>query len=101
MTAQSIEALMQCQTALIAALDAGDVAEIERATQEMGSAVEALRADDGRVGSNSLPSLDHAMRQNQAARIRVNYLSEFNRQKIDRLSEIRGADPALTYRKYR
>jgi hypothetical protein len=37
--------------------------------------------------------LDHALRQAKAARIRVNILSDWTRQRIDQLSEIRSGAP--------
>ncbi|MGB5077751.1 MAG: hypothetical protein WBO17_09755 [Sphingorhabdus sp.] len=90
MSAQALEQLIESQAALIAALDSGDVAAIELATQQMASAVETVRHQDAWHEQSTLGHLDHAMKQSQAARIRVNYLSEWTRQKIDHLGEIRG-----------
>jgi hypothetical protein len=90
MTASAIELLIEAQSDLIAALDSGNVAAIEDSTQAMAAAVEKVRAQDAWRDTADLPKLDYAMKQSQAARMRINYLSDWTRQKIDRLFEIRG-----------
>lgn len=90
MTASAIELLIEAQSDLIAALDSGNVAAIENSTQAMAAAVEKVRAQDAWRDTADLPKLDYAMKQSQAARMRINYLSDWTRQKIDRLFEIRG-----------
>jgi hypothetical protein len=100
MSAQSIETLIDRQAALIAALDSGDISAIELATQEMASAVEAVRAQDVWHDRSALDHLNHAMKQTHAARIRVNYLSEWTRQKIDQFAELRGVKMLSSHSKY-
>ncbi len=90
MSATAVKLLIDAQNALIAALDDGDVAAIETATQQMAQAVEGVRTQDAWHDPSAVEDLNHAMKQTQAARIRVNYLSDWTRQKIDRFSEIRG-----------
>lgn len=90
MTASAIELLIDAQSDLIAALDSGNVAAIENSTQAMAAAVKKVRAQDAWRDTADLPKLDYAMKQSQAARMRINYLSDWTRQKIDRLFEIRG-----------
>lgn len=90
MTASAIELLIEAQVDLITALDSGNVAAIERCTQAMAEAIEKVRGQDAWRDTADLPKLDYAMKQSQAARMRVNYLSDWTRQKIDRLFEIRG-----------
>lgn len=82
--------LIECQSELIAALDSGDIVAIETATQAMAAAVESVRAQDAWHEPSALEQLNYAMKQTQAARIRVNYLADWTRQKIDRFSELRG-----------
>lgn len=94
MTASAIELLIEAQSDLIAALDSGNVAAIENSTQAMAAAVEKVRAQDAWRDTADLPKLDYAMKQSQAARMRINYLSDWTRQKIDRLFEIRGGTRA-------
>lgn len=89
-----IEAVIDCQQRLIAALDAQDVDAIEYATSALQIAVERLRLQ--RTSTNA-GQISHALNQSDAARIRVKYLSAWNRQKIDRLQEYRGQSSAMTY----
>lgn len=100
MSATAIKLLIDAQNALIAALDSGDVAAIENATRHMATAVEDVRAQDAWHDPGAIEDLNHAMMQTQAARIRVNYLSDWTRQKIDRFSEIRGGMRATKYMIY-
>lgn len=89
MTTEPLETVIACQASLIAALDGGDASAIETATIDLSQAVELLRrAGDGQTADPA--RFDHAMRQSQAARIRINCLAEWNCQKIDRLEQLRG-----------
>lgn len=90
-----LEEVISRQEQLILALDARDPAAIETATVELADALRALGAE-GAVYGTAPQRVDHALRQAQAARIRVNVLSDWTRQRIDRLSEIRSGS-ALTY----
>lgn len=96
MSDADIEQVIDAQAALIAALDAGDVAAIEQATASLsqllsgasrGGAVVAVRA--GRI--------DHALKQTEAARTRVNFLADRTRQRLDRLAQRRGGQRPPTY----
>lgn len=89
-----IDAVIECQQRLIAALDAQDVDAIEYATSALQTAVEQLPLQ--RASANT-GQISHALKQSDAARIRVKYLSAWNRQKIDRLQEYRGQASAMTY----
>jgi predicted ATPase len=100
MSVQAIEVLIERQTALIAALDSGDISAIEFATQDLASAVETVRAQDAWHDRSALDHLNYAMKQTHAARIRVNYLSEWTRQKIDQFAELRGVKMSSNNCKY-
>lgn len=100
MTSQAIDMLIERQAALIAALDIGDVSAIELATQEMASAVETVRAQDVWHEHSALDRVGYAMKQTHAARIRVNYLSGWTRQKIDQLADLRGQKVNTTPSRY-
>jgi len=92
----SLEHVIACQGQLIDALDARDASAIELATVELADALGALGANGAIYGVD--PSrVDHAIRQAQATRIRVNVLSDWTRQRIDRLAEIRsGSKPTYS-----
>ena len=95
--ARSLEHVIDCQQRLIEALDARDAAALEDATLELANALGALNAN-GAVYDVEPTRLGFAMKQAQAARIRVNVLSDWTRQRIDRLAEVRSG-PSATYGK--
>jgi hypothetical protein len=97
-TITAIDTLIAAQSALIAALDAHDAGQIERATQMLATAVVAARNHD--VWHDSAATKDaihYAMKQSEAARIRVNSLSDWTRQRIDRIADLRGMPAKNTY----
>ncbi len=72
---RALQNLIACQTALIRALDAGDVCAMETATSLVARALEQVRShlvetQEDRRG------LDLALRQAEAARKRVNFLTD-------------------------
>ncbi len=96
MTAADIENVIAGQAALIAALDAGDVVGIETTTASLSRLLASAKG--GETGSGVIPGrVDHALKQADAARTRVNYLADRTRQRIDRLAERRGLARPATY----
>lgn len=93
-----LERVISCQERLIDALDRRDVAAVETATADLEVAVDRLTAI-GAIHARDGSDIDFALRQSNAARIRVNLLADWTRHRIDRLSEIRG-QRALTYGKH-
>ena len=90
---QSLDLVIECQEKLIAAIDRCDAAAIEAATTELSSALSVLR-EQGAVRDGDRERVEHAMKQAEASRVRVNVLSHWTRQRIDRLEEIRrGTSP--------
>jgi hypothetical protein len=89
-----IDNLIACQNDLIAALDARDADAVVAATHALSAALDALSVTDAMVDQELLA---HGMKQAEAARIRVKYLTAWNRQKIDRLAELRGQKSAIIY----
>jgi len=89
-----IDHLIACQKDLIAALDARDADAVVAATHALAAAVDALPMDDVMADPEQLA---HGMKQAEAARIRVKYLTAWNRQKIDRLAELRGQKSSIIY----
>ncbi|HET6943147.1 MAG TPA: hypothetical protein VFH89_13385 [Sphingomicrobium sp.] len=89
--------VVACQEELIEALDAGNAEAIERTSIELAEALHAL-SGQGAVRETDKEAIERALLKADAARIRVNILSDWTRQRIDRLSEIRsGSSPS--YRK--
>jgi hypothetical protein len=91
-------AVLDCQARLIAALDAHDADAIRSASAALSAATEELRRHSGPADQQSL---EFGLKQAEAARIRVKYLTAWNRQKIDRLAELRGLSSANIYTKPR
>jgi hypothetical protein len=83
-----LEHVIACQDRLIGALDARDASGIEAATTHLADALCALEAEEDSLGIDTR-RLEYAQRQANAARIRVNVLSGWTRQRIDRIAEIR------------
>lgn len=88
------QAVLDCQARLIAALDAQDVDVIQSASIELLAAMEELRLHRGSIDRSLL---ELGLKQTEAARIRVKYLTAWNRQKIDRLAELRGQSSGIIY----
>ena len=84
----ALERVVACQDRILEALDARDAEAIETATIELAGVLQELAAS-GAVRGIDEARLEHALRQAKAARIRVNILSDWTRQRIDQLSEIR------------
>ena len=102
MTAAVIDQVIAAQTALIAALDARDAEAIERATAALHQAIGAMRAHDvwrdgNGDGGDVRDRIGHALKQSDAARIRINTMAEWTRQRIDGIARLRGIEPAHTY----
>lgn len=93
--ASQLQHVISCQQRLIEALDARDPEALETATAELADALAALKSF-GAVYGISEAELSHAMKQAEAARVRVNVLANWTRQRIDRLNELR-AGPVVTY----
>jgi len=89
-----IDKLIACQNDLIAALDARDADAVTASTHALAAVVDAISVHDVIVDQDLLA---HGMKQAEAARIRVKYLTAWNQQKIDRLAELRGQKSAIIY----
>lgn len=90
MSAEAIEAVLDCQSDLITAIDTRDVDAIIRASEALAAAVTRLRnVESWPADALAAERLRSALHQNQAAAIRINLQAFWTRQNIDRLAEIR------------
>lgn len=84
--------------ALIAALDANDVAAIERAGLDLAESLARLKGFDSWVAE---PELKHAAerigRLAEAAMMRVNVLNDHAKRRADALAAVRGQAMPATY----
>ena len=89
-----IDLIIARQTDLIAALDAFDADAVIAASRALAEALAVLPQDKDDIDPEQLA---YGLKQAEAARIRVKYLTAWNRQKIDRLAELRGQSAPHTY----
>lgn len=98
MTEAALEGLIERETALIAALDAGDIEGIERATHQMAGAVAAVASAGGwRESGHLRDRLIHALRLAEAAGGRINYLADDTRRRMELLHTLAGRPSAMAY----
>ena len=98
MSLDILDRLASCHEALIRALDGNDLLAIESSTLALADAVASARAQqawastpDVRERLLSLAALA------QAAQIRVNFLTDTIRRRVNAMAALRGAEPAMTY----
>jgi hypothetical protein len=93
-----LDRLAASHEALIRALDGNDLRAIEAATGSLAVAVAAVRADGdwGRTPGLRERLLSLAALA-QAAQIRVNFLTDTIRRRVDALAAMRGQHPPITY----
>jgi hypothetical protein len=90
--------VIAAQSRLISALDGRSPDDIVAASAMLAAAISLLKTcDTDTQNRHDMAGIDHAMRQSDAARMRVNILSDWNRKRIDRLSELRGNGPRIGY----
>ena len=93
-----LDALATSHEALIRALDGDDLAEIERATAALAEAVHDVRRHDGwQLAPGMKERLLSLAALAQAAQIRVNFLTDMIRRRVDAAAALRGAQPAALY----
>jgi hypothetical protein len=92
-----LDALATSHEALIRALDGDDLAGIERATAGLVEAVHEARRHDWHGTPDLKERLLSLAALAQAAQIRVNFLTDMLRRRIDAAAALRGAQPQITY----
>lgn len=94
----SLSRLEGCHEALIAALDADDLDRLERAVLAFRDAVEEVRAQGGwRDNPDVAGTAARIKALAEAARVRVNFLTDLNQQRIDALAAARGRENVVVY----
>ena len=93
-----LDRLASCHEALIRALDGNDLGAIEGATLSLADAVASARAqEDWASGPEVRERLLSLAALAQAAQIRVNFLTDTIRRRVNAMAALRGAEPAMTY----
>ncbi|MDP8913904.1 MAG: hypothetical protein M3N39_10060 [Pseudomonadota bacterium] len=91
MSLNALERLEEAHEELIGALDANDVESIELRVEELRSAISAVRAMGGWRDSPELKNRAKRISQlGEAARIRVNFLTDMTRQRLQMVAAARG-----------
>ncbi|HYD14617.1 MAG TPA: hypothetical protein VEC11_17350 [Allosphingosinicella sp.] len=92
-----LDTLAGSHEALIRALDGDDLAGIERATAALAEAVHEARRHDWHAAPDLKERLLSLAALAQAAQIRVNFLTDMIRRRVDAAAALRGAQPQMTY----
>jgi hypothetical protein len=92
-----LDTLARSHEALIRALDGDDLAGIEQATVALAEAVHEARRHDWHSTPDLRERLLSLSALAQAAQIRVNFLTDMIRRRVDAAAALRGAQPQITY----
>ena len=93
-----LDALASAHEALIRALDGDDLAAIEQATLALAEAVHEARRQEDWAGTPGMKErLLNLAALAQAAQIRVNFLTDMIRRRVDAAAALRGAQPVAVY----
>lgn len=88
----AVESIIAIQATLMEAFDSRDVARIEATTKDLARALEQVRQRGAILAGDKLRTdLSYALKQTEALKTRVNYLALRNREKIEKLAQMRGA----------
>ena len=95
-----LDRLASCHEGLIRALDGDDLDAIETATLALADAVASGRAcQDWASTPEVRERLLNLAALAQAAQIRVNFLTDTIRRRVNAMAALRGSEPAMTYLK--
>ena len=99
MSEAALNRLTQASEGLILALDKGSAEAVEEATRVFSEALKDVQAIGGWRGSPEIiEKLQYAMKLADAARARVNYLTDINRRRFEALCKAAGIErPAPSY----
>jgi hypothetical protein len=85
--------LTESAEGLISALDTGGAEAVEQATQRFSTALKDVQAIGGWRGSPEIiAKLQYAMKLADAARARVNYLTDINKRRFEALCKAAGIE---------
>lgn len=96
----SLRRLEACHVDMIDALDSNDVEAILACVQEFRETVDEVRAIGGWRETPEVAELVTSIfRLSEAARVRVNFLTDVNQRRIEALAAARGRSTGITYRR--
>ena len=94
--AAALERIEQSQAALLVALDSGDIRAIEAGIAGLRDALDEAPADWSRTPETQAMA-QRVAALSEDARMRVNFLTDAVRRRLERLSIARGRGPCATY----
>jgi hypothetical protein len=97
MSDDHLEAMKEAHLALIAALDANDIAALEAAVATFGDSVRQLRDAAPPQGEDAAARAQELHRLSDQARMRVNFLTDVVRRRRERLEAVRGRPHVQLY----
>lgn len=98
MTVVALSDLIRCQNDLIKALDSDSVSALEHATASVAAAIARLTSDPEWQKSLDVgEDVTYALKQAEAAKARVNFLTDRTRQRLERITSARGDRVVQTY----
>jgi hypothetical protein len=98
MSLAALDHLESCQRGLIAALDGNDIDGLEASIVRMGEAVQRAKAAGAwRHDAETIARAGRISALSEAALVRVNFLTDFTRRRLDQLAAARGTPAAHTY----
>lgn len=92
-----LEAMKEAHEALIAALDTNDIDAIEASIAAFSAAVDTVRAGTPIAGEGSAAQSAKLRQLADQAQMRVNFLTDMVRRRIERLSAARGRAGTFVY----
>jgi hypothetical protein len=97
---ESLRRLQEAHEHLIAALDGGDVETIEKRVEQLRSAIAAVKSAGGwRECDQARERAQRIRSLGEAARVRVNFLTDRTAQRLQMLASARGDAVGTTYRR--
>lgn len=94
----AIQSIIAIQAGLMEAIDARDVGRIESATKDLARAIGQIRSRGGMVfAGGQRDDLGYALKQTEALRTRVNFMALRNRERLEKLGQMRGAAAPHVY----
>ena len=97
MSRDGLQSLKEAHEALISALDSKDVAAIETAVAAFDDSLEAVRAGGLAPDADEAALAEAVLALSEQARIRVNFLTDVLRRRLERLSLLRGQGRVAVY----
>ena len=100
MSLDTLRRLQEAHEHLISALDGGDVETIENRVEQLRSAIAAVRSSGGWRDSSQVRERAQRIRSlGEAARVRVNFLTDRTAQRLQLLASARGETMGTTYKR--